>query len=86
MAIAESESSPRDSAIFFERAVGSSAFFISIIRASASRTAAYWLMVARIPVAAATPMVRYLAPSDAFSNAPKAATAKTPMSTSAGVT
>jgi hypothetical protein len=28
-------------------------------------------MIARIPVAAATPIVKYFAPSDAFSNTPQ---------------
>ena len=41
-------------------------------------------MIARIPVAAATPTVRYLTGSDAASNFPKAASTKTPMSKSVG--
>ncbi len=54
--------------------------------ASASRIAAYWLIVARIPVAAATPIARYLAPSLAPSNAPIVARTTTAISTSAGAT
>ena len=44
----------------------------------------YCEIIARIPVAAATPIVKYLAPSVAFSNFPNAATTKTPINIRVG--
>ena len=63
--IAESDSNPRESAIFAESADGVASLRRSTKRASPSRTAAYWLIVAKIPVMAATPRVRYFAESAA---------------------
>ncbi len=68
----------------FESSVEFSNLLRSIIRTSASRIAAYWEIIAKIPVAAATPIVKYFAPSVASSNIPKAATTKTPMSIRVG--
>ena len=84
--MADSESSPRDSAIFSASADLFSILRRSTISASPSRTAAYWLMVARMPVTAATPRVKYLAASFADSKTLSAARTMIAMSTSAGAT
>lgn len=80
--MADNESSPRESAILVASADGFSIFFRSVRRASASRMAAYCEIIAKIPVAAATPTARYLALSAAPSNIPNAASTKTPISNS----
>ena len=85
-AIADSESSPRESAIFSESSERFSRRRRSMISASPSRTAAYWLMVARIPVTAATPRAKYLAESDALSKTLNAARTMIAIRTSAGAT
>ena len=82
--MADSESNPRESAIFSDSSERFSMRRRSMISASPSRTAAYWLMVARIPVTAATPRAKFLAESGAFSNALKAARTMIAISTSAG--
>ena len=40
--------------------------------------------ITQAPVAAATPIVKYFAPSDAFSNTPRAANTTTPVNISVG--
>jgi hypothetical protein len=69
--MADSDSRPRDSAIFLPSADLLEILARSSTNASPSRTAAYWLMIAKIPVTAATPIARYLAPSFADVNLSK---------------
>ena len=65
MAEAEIESRPRESEILLPNADFPAAFARSSTNASPSRTAAYWEMIAKIPVTAATPIAKYFVPSEA---------------------
>jgi ATP-dependent exoDNAse (exonuclease V) beta subunit len=56
----------------------------SSTNASPSRTAAYWLMIAKIPVTAATPIAKYLAPSFADVNLSNPANTKIAINTREG--
>jgi hypothetical protein len=58
--MADSDKRPRELAIFLDSSEGFSILFRSTSRISASRIVAYCEMMARMPVAAATPIVRYL--------------------------
>ena len=84
IAEAEIDSRPRDSEIFLPNADLPDAFARSSTNASPSRTAAYWEMIAKIPVTAATPIARYLVPSVAISNLPNADVTKIPIKTNDG--
>ena len=86
IAIAESDRSPRESAILLETSERFSMRRRSTTIASPSRTAAYWLMMARIPVTAATPRAKYLAASFAVANLSNAAKTMIAIRTSAGAT
>ena len=57
IAIADSERRWRESAILFDSSDGFSILFRSTTNTSASRIVAYCEIIARIPVAAATPIV-----------------------------
>ena len=84
IAIAESESNPRLDAITFAKLLGDETFARSASNASPSRTAAYWLIIAKMPVTATIHNVAYLVASDAPSNFPKVAAITTPTSTNDG--
>ena len=84
IAVAEIESKPRDWLIFVPRDDFPEIFARSSTTDSPSRTAAYWEMIAKIPVTAATPIARYFVPSDAISNFPKADVTKIPINTNDG--
>jgi hypothetical protein len=58
--MADSDKRLRELAIFLDSSEGFSILFRSTSRISASRIVAYCEMMARMPVAAATPIVRYL--------------------------
>ena len=86
IATAASERRLRDPAIFFVNSEELLRRFRSARSASASRIAAYWEMIAKIPVAATTTSVKYFVACEAFANLPKAANTNTPIKTRLGAT
>lgn len=68
------------------KALGLDNLFMSATNADASRIAAYCEITAKIPVAAATAIAKYLTASVAPAKLPNPAIIKIPISTSAGAT